>query len=238
MFCMSYCVNCGVELDPSAGICPLCHTPVVNPGRPVDEEAPPPFPTRRAEVQPVNKWEVALLLSAMLASVAVCCGLLNLFFLRSDRPWSLYVIGAAVMLWIWFVPPLLSRKLFIWVRLTLDVLAVGVYILLIAIALDGMDWFVGLALPIVAAGALVIPVLYWIIRTRRCSLLVSAVLVLLALGLFAVLTEFLCDRYLKGVWLPGWSMVVLASCVGLSIPLIIVRRVPSLREEARRRFHM
>ena len=142
------------------------------------------------------------------------------------------------MLWVWFVPPLLSRKLFILVRLTLDVLAVGVYILLIAIALDGMDWFVGLALPIVAAGVLVIPVLYWIIRTRRCSLLVSAVLVLLALGLFAVLTEFLCDRYLKGVWLPGWSMVVLASCVGLSIPLIIVRRVPSLREEARRRFHM
>lgn len=88
-------------------------------------------------------------------------------------------------------------------RLTLDVLAVGVYILLIAIALDGMDWFVGLALPIVAAGVLVIPVLYWIIRTRRCSLLVSAVLVLLALGLFAVLTEFLCDRYLKGVWLPA-----------------------------------
>ena len=41
---MSYCVNCGVELDPSAGICPLCHTPVVNPGRPVDEEAPPRFP--------------------------------------------------------------------------------------------------------------------------------------------------------------------------------------------------
>ena len=34
------------------------------------------------------------------------------------------------------------------------------------------------------------------------------------------------------------QLVVLASCAGLSIPLIIVRRVPSLREEARRRFHM
>ena len=76
------------------------------------------------------------------------------------------------------------------------------------------------------------------IRTRRCSLLVSAVLVLMAIGLLAVLTEFICDRYLSGGWLPGWSMVVLASCVGLSIPLIIVRRVPSLREEARRKFHM
>ena len=124
-------------------------------------------------------------------------------------------------------------------RLTFqDVLAVGAYLCLIAAAVDGMDWFVGLALPITAAGALVIPLLYWIIRTRRCSLLVSAVLVLMAIGLFAVLTEFLCDEYLKGEWVPGWSMVVLASCAGLSIPLIIVRRVPSLREEARRRFHM
>lgn len=28
---MSYCVNCGVELDASAKICPLCNTPVINP---------------------------------------------------------------------------------------------------------------------------------------------------------------------------------------------------------------
>ena len=142
------------------------------------------------------------------------------------------------MLWVWFVPPLLVQRMFIWVRLTLDVLAVGAYICLIAIALDGMGWFLGLALPIIAAAVLVIPLLYWIIRTRRCSLLVSAVLVLMAIGLLAVLTEFICDRYLSGGWLPGWSMVVLASCVGLSVPLIIVRRVPSLREEARRKFHM
>lgn len=234
---MSYCVNCGVELNPAARECPLCRTPVLNPSCHVDADSPSFFPTRREEVAPVSRREAALLLTAMLLSVAICCTLLNLVF-YSDVWWSFFIGGAMAMLWVWFVPPLLSRKLFIWVRLTLDVLAVGVYILLIAIALDGMDWFVGLALPIVAAGVLVIPVLYWIIRTRRCSLLVSAVLVLLALGLFAVLTEFLCDRYLKGVWLPGWSMVVLASCVGLSIPLIIVRRVPSLREEARRRFHM
>ena len=28
---MSYCVNCGVELDATASFCPLCHTPVLNP---------------------------------------------------------------------------------------------------------------------------------------------------------------------------------------------------------------
>ena len=162
---MSYCVNCGVELDPSAGICPLCHTPVVNPGRPADEEAPPPFPTRRAEVQPVNKWEVALLLSAMLASVAVCCGLLNLFFLRSDRPWSLYVIGAAVMLWIWLVPPLLHRTMPLWLRLLLDVAAVGTYVYLISIDLRGHDWYMGLALPIILTGGAIMAALGLLVTT-------------------------------------------------------------------------
>ena len=96
---MSYCVNCGVELDSTASFCPLCRTPVVNPRQPVDTGSPPPFPTERREVPPASKAELAILVSSMLASVAVCCGLLNLV-LRSGHIWSLYVIGAAAMLWV------------------------------------------------------------------------------------------------------------------------------------------
>ena len=235
---MSYCVNCGVELDPSAGICPLCHTPVVNPGRPVDEEAPPPFPTRRAEVQPVNKWEVALLLSAMLASVAVCCGLLNLFFLRSDRPWSLYVIGAAVMLWIWLVPPLLHRTMPLWLRLLLDVAAVGVYVYLISIDLRGHDWYMGLALPIILTGGAIMAALGLLLGKGRRSILSSVTLIIGSVGLFLVGVEVFIDRWLFGRWTPGWSLVVLAVCAALVIPLLVVRHRPALREDARRRFHM
>ena len=47
---MSYCVHCGVELDPTASFCPLCHTPVADPRQPVDTDSPKPFPTRRGEV--------------------------------------------------------------------------------------------------------------------------------------------------------------------------------------------
>lgn len=145
---MSYCVNCGVELDATASFCPLCHTPVLNPGQPVDEHAPKPFPTQRGEVAPASKRELALLITAMLASVAVCCGVLNLF-LNQQRPWSLYVIGAAVMLWIWFVPPLLARGMHLLLRLLLDVAAVAIYVFLISVDLDGRSWFCGLALPII-----------------------------------------------------------------------------------------
>lgn len=234
---MSYCVNCGVELGAAATACPLCHTQVVNPAQPPDPEAQPFFPTRREEIPPVSRREAALLLSAMLVSVGLCCGLLNLVF-YPEKWWSLFAAGAVVTLWIWFVLPLLVRRLSVWSRLTLDVCAVGMYVGLIALALDGMDWFLRLALPIVLCAAAILPIVCWLLRSRRCSILVSTVLVLLAVGAFAVSVELFCDLYLKGVWLPGWSLVILASCVGLAIPLIIVRRVPALREEVRRRFHM
>ncbi len=234
---MSYCVHCGVELDSTASFCPLCHTPVLDPGQPVDTVSPPPFPTRRGEVPPVSKWELALLLSAMLASVAVCCGILNFFFVP-QRTWSLYISGACLMLWLWFVPPLLLRGMPMLVRLLVDVLAVAVYVLLIAVDLDGMDWYVPLALPIILWGGACVFFLGALLGGGRRSILTSVTLVIGTIGVFLVGLEIFIDRVVLGRWEPGWSLVVLTVCVALIIPLVVVRRVPSLREEVRRRFHM
>ena len=41
---MSYCVNCGVELDKTCSVCPLCNTKVINPNQPVDTVSPKPYP--------------------------------------------------------------------------------------------------------------------------------------------------------------------------------------------------
>lgn len=106
---MSYCVNCGVELDVSAHACPLCGTPVVNPRCPVDETAQPPFPLARREVEPVDRRSLGLLLTGMLASVAVCCCAINWLAFFPAVPWSLYVAGAAAVLWVWAALPLLAR---------------------------------------------------------------------------------------------------------------------------------
>ena len=106
-----FCVNCGVGLDPSAKTCPLCGTPAWHP----ELDAPPFFPANSAAVQPASRREAAILLTAMLVSVSLCCGLLNLF-LPTDRPWSLYVIGAAVMLWVWFTLPMVLRRLPVFFR--------------------------------------------------------------------------------------------------------------------------
>ena len=233
---MSYCVNCGVELDPTARTCPLCGPQVVTPRQPVDTELPPPFPSRREEVPPVSKREAALLLTAMLASVAVCCGLLNLLFLYAGRPWSLYVIGAASMLWIWLVPPLLLRGMPLWLRLGLDTCAIGVYVYLISIDLQGQDWYLGLALPIILTGGAIVVALGFLLEKR--SILSSLVLLIGGVGLFIMSIEYYVDRWLTGSYQPGWSVVVAAVCVSMMIPLIVVRHRPALRDEARRRFHV
>ena len=232
---MSYCVHCGVELDKTAAFCPLCHTPVIDPNQPVDTVSPKPFPTQRTEVPLASKREAALLMTVMLLSVALCCGLLNLF-LRHGRPWSLYVIGAAAMLWVWLALPLWDRRLPLPLRLVLDGAAVGLYLLLIALLADGMAWFLGLALPIVLLTAAVLLVLC--VNLPRRSILTSITLIIGSAGVLLFGVEFFVDRWLTGLWRPGWSLVILIICAALIIPLLVVRHNPALREEARRRFHL
>ena len=232
---MSYCVHCGVELHPTARVCPLCSTPVVDPSAPAEAGGPKPFPTQKTEVTTPSKKELALLLTVMFLSAAVCCGVLNLF-LRPQRMWSLYVLGAVVMLWVWFVPPLILRGMPLWFRLFLDGLAVGTYVLLIAIDLDGLEWFMGLALPIILLGDACVLFLGALLPRR--SILSGVTLLIGTVGVFLVGVELFIDMSVRGAWVPGWSIVVLVVCVALIIPLVVVRRVPNLREEARRRFHM
>lgn len=232
---MSYCVHCGVELDPTASVCPLCQTLVQDPAQAVDRESPKPFPTRAGEIKPVSKWELTLLVTTILVSVSVVCGVLNIF-LNPGHIWSLYIIGAALMLWLWFVPPLLDRKLALPIRLLLDVAAIAIYVLLIAVANDGMSWYLYLAVPIILTGGAIAMALGLFLPKR--SILSTTTTLIGSVGLFCFFLELYLDRYLQREWTPSWSLVVVAICVAIVVPLIIVRRVPSLREEVRRRFHM
>ena len=186
---MSYCVNCGVELDPGAARCPLCGTPAWKP----DPDAPSYFPTKPAEVPPASRRAAAALLTAMLASVSLCCGVLNLL-LPTERPWSLYVIGAAVMLWIWFVLPMLARRIPIFFRLTADVAAVGVYVFLISIDLSGGAWFRGLALPILGWACVLVFLLSFLLRGGRRSRLSAIAMCIGTVGLMALGVEYCMGR--------------------------------------------
>ena len=142
------------------------------------------------------------------------------------------------MLWIWFALPMLVRGIPIFFRLTADVAAIGIYVWIISVALHGGRWFRRLVLPMLGWACVVVFLLSFLLRDGRRSRLSSLAMCIGAVGLMAMGVEYCLDRYFLEAWQPSWSLVVLVICIGLIIPLRIVRRVPSLREEARRRFNM
>lgn len=229
---MSYCVKCGVELDEGAERCPLCGTPAWKP----DETEPRYFPTKPAEVPRASRRAAAALLTAMLASVSLCCGLLTHF--ADGAPLGALRRGRGSDAVDLVALPMLVRGIPIFFRLTADVAAIGIYVWIISVALHGGRWFRGLVLPMLGWACVVVFLLSFLLRDGRRSRLSSIAMCIGAVGLMAMGVEYCLDRYFLEVWQPSWSLVVLVICIGLIIPLRIVRRVPSLREEARRRFNM
>lgn len=170
---------------------------------------------------------------AMAVCAGVCCGLLN-FFLWPGVPWSLFVVGACAVLWVWLVPPLLLRRSPSVVLLLLDLLAVGGLLVLIGMVLHGNVWLYGIALPVWAGFSLILLAIWMTAKNR--SFLSRAMLILGGLALFLVWLEYIIDCFL-GAYHPMWSLIAAAVAVTLMLPLAVIRTRPNLRRQVRRRFH-
>ena len=77
-----------------------------------------------------------------------------------------------------------------------------------------------------------------LLQKGKRSILTTIALVIASVAVYVAGLELLADLYFHGEWGPSWSLVVLIVAGALEIPLLVVRRVPSLRREVRRRFHM
>lgn len=233
---MSYCVNCGVELDPTCAVCPLCNTRVVNPAQPVDRESPTPFPARKGDAAPAGRSDVALLISIILAVTGCVCGLLNLLVFRQNH-WSLYVIGGCLLLWVFFLPVFFQR-ISPYVSFPLDGAGIAMYFGLIAWLHPGNGWYTAMALPLTALATAMILVFTLWIRQIHGSILSCSALVLGETALYTAAVELLLCRMRQIP--PGltWSAIVLTCCTVIDAALITIIRRSRLREEVRRRMHI
>ncbi|MCM1112967.1 MAG: DUF6320 domain-containing protein [Muribaculum sp.] len=232
---MSYCVNCGVELDSGAGKCPLCGTPVINPAEPERAEAAA-FPAQKGVVEPADRKDLAVFVSVFVLATAITCGLLNLLVFPGMM-WSLAVIGGCMVLWVGLFPALISRKLSLYGAILLDGLAVALYLYLLARMIGLYGWCFGLGLPIVALAVVLAELMTLCIRKFPCSFLNVALYVDAAAGLLCLGLEILIDRYLHGTFVWGWSAVVMTVCLILGITIVTLLSRKRLRGEVRRRLH-
>ncbi len=145
---MSYCVNCGVELDNSALKCPLCHTPVINPNILKNEKSDPPFP-ERIEIPTASKNRyVAIIFTILLLIPNVVCVITNLLF-TPQTLWSIYVVSSSVMFWFLFIFPFIMKKKMTYLILAVDAIATAAYIFIFYYYNSAQTgWFWQLAVPL------------------------------------------------------------------------------------------
>lgn len=233
---MSYCVNCGVELDGSLKECPLCNTPVINPKEIANVAKSSPFPKEKVPVEEVKRKDVGILVSIILFSTAVTCGCLN-WLVFNNNYWSVTIIGACLLLWVIMFPVIIYPKLNIYLSVLFDGVAMLLYLYLITWLTSSNEWFYGLGIEIVLFVTVLVEIHIFCVRNLPKSILTEALYVITTLGVLCVGLEWLIDGYLYGEIGFRWSAIVATVCVIIDMALITLLSVRRLRNAVRRRLH-
>lgn len=233
---MSYCVNCGVELDASLKKCPLCTTPVINPNDINKESTISPYPTEKGQVEVVKRKDLGILLSVVLIATSVTCFLLNLLVFNRTL-WSLLVIGICICLFVFTFPAVFYVKTPFYLSLLADGVSVGVYLYFISILTPQNCWFWQLGLPIVVLITVLMELYVILTKYLPFNILSGALYLFVEIPAFCVCLELLICRLLNHPLRITWSAVVLTVCVIIDIAFLTILLKKRLRNEVRRRLH-
>ena len=233
---MSYCVNCGVELDKTAEKCALCNTPVLNPHQPVDRSAATPFPKEKGQVETVQRKDMGIFLTTVVVATAITCGLLNAWAFKGE-PWSLAVIGVCLILWVIMVPLVINPGQSIYLSLLYDGAAAAGYLYMLTFLSHSDKWFWGLGLPIVVYVTVIVELTALCFHKLPKSFLIRGICVITAIGFLCAGIEMLIDRYAVGTVELRWSAVVLTVCIIIDIVLITTMSLRRVRAAVRKRLH-
>lgn len=232
---MSYCVNCGVELDETLRRCPLCGTEVINPNRKSEPDpATRPYPTKveLLERRATRRFFLLMATLMLLIPPIVCliCDVLS----AGRLSWSAYVIGATAMAYVYVLIPFALEKPHPWLCLALDC---GITILFLygIAAHSSKGWFLPLALPIVLSASAAVGAVLLLFRKCRARF-VRLAGVLTAAALLCVLIDLTVNLYLQRTPVISWSLFVLAPCLILALVALVLNRRARFKEEMRRRF--
>lgn len=173
---MSYCVNCGVELDKSAKKCVLCDTPVINPNIRIENEETPPFSEELMIPEGVKKRFIAFIATIVMLLPCIVMFFLNVFFVKEGF-WAVKADSVILLLWFLFVMPLLMKKINPYVLWAVDTLAVLISGLIFFSFADFSFAFIrSLFSVIAAASAAILILIIWLRRKKHHWTSVAAVL--------------------------------------------------------------
>lgn len=136
---MSYCVNCGVELDDSAEKCALCQTPVVIPEIKSSENSPAPFSDKLVIPKNIQRRFIAYVITMVMLIPNIVLFFVNVFFVRGSL-WSVYVFSTSLLVWTLFVFPFYTKKIRPYLMWAADTLVTAAYVYVFFIMRSEQPW--------------------------------------------------------------------------------------------------
>ncbi len=232
---MSYCVNCGVELEKACKACPLCDTPVINPKEKSDKKAIPAYPEDLSIPKSTKKLYTCFVLSLAILIPSLVLIILNAVFF--DNPVLKYIIGGFVVAWVWFLFPLLWKKPIPVVLIAIDAFAIMAYFHLYRFGGDDSGWVYGIAIPIVIfLWGIVNIFILWLRKPRsKCSITVA---VLGAINVMTFVAEIAMSIFFMKKLQVVVSLVMTACCVSLMIFFIVMEKSKRLKAWMQRKFFL
>lgn len=233
---MSYCVNCGVELEAAQKNCPLCGVPVINPMQKEDPHAQKAYPLQRDELKKKDRMFWIQFISALLAVPIITCVLSNLIF-EQRLTWSLYVIAGVFILWVLSTSPLYLRKFSYRIMLLFDMAALIIGILVIEAVAPNPGWFIAITLPAVAYSFAALFIIIRLAQNNRLNGISIAAALFITAALMMPGLEALIDLYTSTSVILVWSWFVTAPCLSVALLLTMLNRNKRFKQALAKRLH-
>ncbi len=233
---MSYCVNCGVELERSLKACPLCGVTVVNPLDQEPAEEAPAFPPSRDELKKKDQEFWVGFFTILYLVPILTCVILNLLY-NQRLTWSLYVAASTLMLWFFSTSPFYFAKFDYRKMLVMDLIGVLAGLLIIQQVTGGSNWLLTIALPIAGSCFVLSVILITLAEKEKIRGLGIAAAIAVAAGLLSLAVEILTDLFAEGAVTLIWSWFVVASCLSVAALLILLDRNKRFKQELAKRLH-
>lgn len=230
---MSYCVNCGVELESGSAACPLCDTPVINPKENGSQPHKPAYPKNYNIPESANKRYLVFVISIVMIIPNIVLSILDFAFFHTGA--VAYLAAASALAWIWFLFPLLWKKPLPLLLLSLDAVSLVGFLNLIRIKSESTGWFSAVALPVVISLWVVSALLLlWLKKPRSRSL--KAIAALTAINIISFVVEICFNMFYNNklqIWI---SLAVTACCIPLTVFFAALSRSRRLKAWVSRKF--
>ncbi|MBR2315350.1 MAG: hypothetical protein IKA56_01775 [Clostridia bacterium] len=232
---MSYCVNCGVELDNGAESCPLCRTEVINPNITNNEEVTPSFPDRIYLPKTLNKRFGAFIASMVILLPNIVCTLVNILF-YPDSNWCWIVNATSLLAWVIFVSPFFWKKTVSWALILIDSACVMGYSAVLCVLTGSMEAYFSCILPLIAVVSIIVGFFIEFKEHAKPGWPVLCIAAFTEILVSSLSVELIVRNYLNVEMLPAYSLIISACCAAVTGFFIAVATNKKLRMWLDRKF--